>query len=86
MHGLKAGVVAVVSEHWNVDPAAVEVKANVGVLLNVTDASDGIDYDHADWAGARLTTAATPTIPAAPTGLAAAPAVSGDPKFTHSRD
>ena len=36
---MKVGVVAdwSTSEHWNVDPAAVDVKANVGVLLNATD-------------------------------------------------
>jgi len=36
VHGLNTGVAAVVREHWNVEPAAVEVKANVGVLLNVS--------------------------------------------------
>ena len=40
--------------------------------LHVDDAGDGIDYDHADWAGARLlTSVATPTPPAAPTALTA---------------
>ena len=41
--------------------------------LVVNDGGDGIDYDHADWAGARLTAPSTPTPPAAPTGLSASP-------------
>ena len=36
VHALNVGVAVVVSEHWKVEPAAVEVKANVGVLLNDT--------------------------------------------------
>jgi titin len=40
--------------------------------LVVTDGGDGIDFDHGDWAGARLTTAnVVPTAPAVPTSLAA---------------
>jgi hypothetical protein len=35
--------------------------------LVVTDAGDGIDYDHADWAGARLLTSSTPAPTPAPT-------------------
>ncbi len=43
-------------------------------LVATNGVAGSIDYDHADWAGARLTTAAatpTPTVPAAPTGLTA---------------
>ena len=44
--------------------------------LVVTDAGDGIDFDHADWANARLLAAAptpppAPTAPTAPSGLVA---------------
>ena len=39
------------------------------LTLHVGDAGDGIDYDHADWAGARLLGPAGPTTPAAPAGL-----------------
>ena len=39
MHEVNVGVVAdwSTSEHWNVEPTAVDVKANVGVLLNEID-------------------------------------------------
>jgi hypothetical protein len=48
--------------------------ANASTLrLVVTDAGNGNTYDHADWAGARLTanTSSNPAPPAAPTGLSA---------------
>jgi alpha-galactosidase len=44
------------------------------LTLGVHDADDGINYDHADWAGARITVLSTvPAPPPAPTGLAANP-------------
>lgn len=44
------------------------------LTLGVHDADDNINYDHADWAGARVTVlSAVPSAPSAPTGLAANP-------------
>ena len=41
-------------------------------LVATNGIPNDIDYDHADWAGAKLlTTATAPTIPSAPTGLTA---------------
>ena len=59
--------------------ASPVVHVNVGVtgvtqltLLATNGVAGSIDYDHADWAGATLvSTAVTPTVPAAPTGLVA---------------
>jgi alpha-galactosidase len=46
------------------------------LTLGVNDADDGNSYDHADWAGARLTVSGSaPLPPAAPTGLAASPGI-----------
>src|SRR5205823_6994825 len=44
----------------------VSVAGVTQLRLHVDDAGDGIDYDHADWAGARVTSAG-PSVPAAPT-------------------
>jgi uncharacterized protein (DUF1800 family)/fibronectin type 3 domain-containing protein len=62
------------------DPKFVEVATadKSELRLIVLDGGDGIGYDHADWADARLFTAAaggggTPTPPPAPTNLTAAP-------------
>ena len=44
------------------------------LTLGVNDADDGNSYDHADWAGARLTVSSTVSVPPpAPTGLVANP-------------
>ena len=44
------------------------------LTLGVHDADDNINYDHADWAGARVTVLSTvPAAPSAPTDLAANP-------------
>ncbi len=44
------------------------------LTLGVTDADDGNSYDHADWAGARVTVLSlVPAPPLAPTGLTANP-------------
>lgn len=44
------------------------------LTLGVNDADDGINYDHADWAAARVTVASTaPAPPFAPSGLSANP-------------
>jgi regulation of enolase protein 1 (concanavalin A-like superfamily)/fibronectin type 3 domain-containing protein len=43
------------------------------LTLTVTDGGDGPDGDHADWAGARLTSPAASGVPAAPSGLTATP-------------
>jgi hypothetical protein len=54
--------------------AAVNINVSVAgvktLTLLATDGGDGIDYDHADWANARLL--APPALPQSPTGLAAA--------------
>jgi alpha-galactosidase len=43
------------------------------LTLGVSDADDGINYDHADWAGAQLIVSSTvPASPPVPTGLVAA--------------
>jgi hypothetical protein len=44
------------------------------LTLGVHDADDGNGFDHADWAGARVTVTSTvPALPAAPSGLAGRP-------------
>ncbi|HZL33789.1 MAG TPA: NPCBM/NEW2 domain-containing protein [Tepidisphaeraceae bacterium] len=40
-------------------------------LLATNGIANNIDYDHADWAGARLVSSATPALPAAPSNLTA---------------
>ncbi|MGN6628154.1 MAG: NPCBM/NEW2 domain-containing protein [Tepidisphaeraceae bacterium] len=48
---------------------ALDVTGVNQLRLVVTDAGDGNTSDHADWANARLTTAAIPPAPVAPTAL-----------------
>lgn len=52
--------------HANVNVTGVQQ-----VTLKVTDGGNGIDYDHADWAGARFVRSAPSLIPAAPSNLTA---------------
>ncbi|MEO5925375.1 MAG: DUF1800 family protein [Bryobacteraceae bacterium] len=68
-------------------PIALDVTGVTELKLKVLDAGDGISYDHADWAGARVSTAVlpsstpppnpnptpTPQLPGTPTGLSATP-------------
>jgi hypothetical protein len=61
----------------NNDPAAsvnISVAGVKTLTLLASNGGDGIDYDHADWADAKLLS--SPALPVAPNGLAAA-AVSG---------
>jgi regulation of enolase protein 1 (concanavalin A-like superfamily) len=50
---------------------SVDVSNVTQLTLTVTDAGDGISYDHADWAAARLQSPSASQPPAAPTGLTA---------------
>jgi regulation of enolase protein 1 (concanavalin A-like superfamily) len=52
---------------------SLDVSNVTQLTLVVTDAGDGIDYDHADWAGARLQSSEAPQPPQAPTNLVATP-------------
>lgn len=70
-------------------PVSLDVTGVNELKLIVLDGGDGISYDHADWAGARVATGAvsnptpnpnpnpnpipTPQLPATPTGLTATP-------------
>src|SRR5439155_1374482 len=51
--------------------ASVDVSNVTQLTLTVTDGGDGIDYDHADWANARLQSSSPSQPPAAPSGLIA---------------
>ncbi len=54
----------------------LDVRGVTRLTLGVHDADNGNSYDHADWAGARVTVSnTTPALPAAPTGLAASAGV-----------
>jgi hypothetical protein len=65
--GIVTGTSAV--QNLSVNVAGVQTLT----LVALPGVAGSIDYDHADWAGATLLTAApTPQIPAAPTGLTAA--------------
>ncbi|MEF2278521.1 NPCBM/NEW2 domain-containing protein [Deinococcus sp. YIM 134068] len=55
----------------------VDVTGVGNLRLVVTDGGNGISYDHADWAGARVTCAPDSRPPAAPTGLTATPTQGG---------
>ncbi|MFB9993285.1 NPCBM/NEW2 domain-containing protein [Deinococcus oregonensis] len=61
--------------------AAKSVSVNVTGVQNlrlvVTNSGDGVSYDHADWADARLTCAGDSTAPAAPGALTASPQAGG---------
>ncbi|UQN09755.1 NPCBM/NEW2 domain-containing protein [Deinococcus sp. QL22] len=58
-------------------PVSVNLAGVQSLRLVVTDAANGIDYDHADWADARLTCGGDSTAPAAPSGLSASPQAGG---------
>lgn len=65
-----SGIVTLATPTKNVNLNVTGVQQ---ITLVVTDGGDGIDFDHADWAGARfLADSSSPTIPAAPGNLAAA--------------
>jgi hypothetical protein len=61
---------------------AIDITGAQQLRLHVTDAGDGLDYDHADWAGARVSTNAITTTLAAPTNLAASAAIATQVKLT----
>ena len=60
-------------------PVAVSVPISgmQSLKLVVTDAGDGISYDHADWGNAKINCAAISAPPAAPANLKATPSASG---------
>ncbi|MGW4471229.1 NPCBM/NEW2 domain-containing protein [Nonomuraea sp. NPDC004354] len=59
----------------------VSIAGVTSLVLKVTDAGDGINSDHADWANARLVGADTQA-PAAPTNLASSNVTSSSVKLT----
>ncbi len=68
-----SGILHAGDPHQSLD---LDVTGVTRLTLGVHDADDGNSYDHADWAGARVTVSSTvPAPPAAPTGLAANPGV-----------
>jgi N-acetylneuraminic acid mutarotase len=54
-------------------PVSVNVAGVQNLRLVVTNSGDGVSFDHADWADARLTCAGDSTAPAAPSALTASP-------------
>ena len=69
-----SGVMTGASATKSVD---VDTTSKSALRLVVTDGGDGIDYDHGDWADARVTCA---TPPAPPSG--SSPSVTSDPTIT----
>lgn len=63
-----SGVMSATSDTQHVSLSVAGVQQ---LRLHVDDAGDGVDFDHADWAGARLSTAAPTSKLAAPTKLTA---------------
>ena len=84
VQALNNGVADVVSEHSKVEPAAVEVKANVGVLLNETDGGCWVIVTAPIWYFSDATSPALPAVSCAKywrVSLLATLTVTGDVPF-----